>query len=310
MPGTSAIGELAELPDGELFPAISEGVSHLVTNLGRLHQAATGLAADGDHTSAAILGSIGTEEAAKALMLLDVVRCPPSRGVQRRRTLACWNSHLWKGLYARICDDLLAQGDFGDVQRFIERERSRFYLDGPTGADWVFPNEILSEREGRMYVDFVRDVTGADGGTPPWWSTPSPSERHSPASCLYLVDALVHVGATSVEGLEVVACVWRGFEPLPHTSREELSSLIGETVRELEAKGGAGASAADARLLDTVHQWPFPLWPLAQVAQDGSRTQQLHETRRERTPARDDPRHRTSQGARPADLRGQGEEAP
>ena len=226
--------------------------------------------------------SSSSPEAAKVLILLDTVRCPPSKGEERWRTLARWNSHLWKGLYARMCDDGLAHSDFGDVQDFIERESAHFFLDGPTRADWVFPNGILAEREGRMYVDFVRDVTPAEDGAPQWWSTPSTYEYYSPAGCLYLVDVLAHLGAASVEVLEAVADVWRDFEPPPRTSREELRSLIGETLRELEARGVARVRAADARLIDTVHRWPFPLWSLAPAPQHGNQAQQLRDIRQER----------------------------
>lgn len=208
MTSTSAIKELAGRSDEQLLPAISEGVGHLVTNIERLHDAATRLAEPDDHTSAEILGSIANEEAAKILILLDAVRCPPSRAEERRRTLSCWSNHLWKGLYAKVCDRGLDHRDFGELQAFIERESAYYYLDGPTGFEFILRNSILSEREGRMYVDFVRGLSQS-AGEAPWWSTPSPYGYYSPADCLYLVDALAHVGATSVEGLGVVAEVWR-----------------------------------------------------------------------------------------------------
>ena len=282
MTSTSAIKELAGRSDKRLLPAISEGVGHLVTNIERLHDAAIRLAEADDHTSAAILGSIANEEAAKVLILLDAVRCPLSRAEERRRTLSWWSSHLWKGLYAKVCDRGLDHRDFGDLQAFIERESAYFYLDGPTGADWIFPNSIPAEREGRMYVDLVRGVTQGKS-EPPWWSTPSTSGYYSPADCLYLVAALAHVGVTSVEGLQVVAEVWRDFEPQARTSREELRSLIDKTLLEVETRGITEAGATDTRVIDTLRQWPFPLWAFAQPAQEEStRTEQLQDIHRER----------------------------
>ena len=265
MASTSAIKELADRQDKHLFPAISEGVGHLVTNIERLHEAASRLADADDHTRAAILGSVANEEAAKVLTLLDVVRCPLSRKEERRRTLSWWSSHVWKGLYAKVCDRGLDLRDFGDLQAFIERESAYSYLDGPTGADWIFPNSIPAEREGRMYVDFVCGVTQGRGESP-WWSTPSTYEYYSPADCLYLVAGLAHVGVTSVEGLEAVAEVWRDFEPEARTSREELRSLIDKTLLEVEAKGITEVRATDISLIDSLRRWPFPLWPLAPPA--------------------------------------------
>jgi len=278
----SAIKELAGRSDKQLLPAISEGVGHLVTNVEQLYESARRLADAEDHTSADILGSVANEEAAKVLILLDAVRCPLSRADERRRTLSWWSSHLWKGLYAKVCDRGLDHRDFGDVQAFIERESAYFYLDGPTGVDWIFPNSIPAEREGRMYVDFVRGVTQGKGESP-WWSTPSDYDYYSPADCLYLVAALAHVGVTSAEGLKVVAEVWRDFEPQARTSREELRSLIDKTLLEVEARGITEAGAADTGVIETLRQWPFPLWPLAQPAQAGSaRKQQRQDVQRER----------------------------
>lgn len=282
MTSTSAIKELAGRSDRYLLPAISEGVGHLITNIERLHDAAIRLADAADHTSAAILGSVANEEAAKVLILLDAVRCPLSRAEERRRTLSWWSSHLWKGLYAKVCDRGLDHRDFGELQTFIERESAYFYLDGPTGFDWVFPNSIPAEREGRMYVDFVRGVTRGKSESP-WWSTPPTHEYYSPADCLYLVAALAHVGVTSIEGLKAVAEVWRDFEPEARTSREELQSLIDRTLLEVEARSVTEVGATDTGVIGTLRQWPFPLWPLAQPTQAGSpRKQQLQDIQRER----------------------------
>ena len=79
MASNSAIKGLAGSSDENLFATISEGIECLVENCTRLHGSASSLADRGDHTSAAILGSIATEEAAKVLILLDAVRCPPAK---------------------------------------------------------------------------------------------------------------------------------------------------------------------------------------------------------------------------------------
>ncbi len=278
----SAIKDLADMSDERLLPAISEGVEHLVANFTRLHDAATSLANAGDHMSAVILGSIATEEASKVLILLDAVRCPPSKREERRRTLDCWNSHLWKGLYSNVCDGGLAHRNFGQVEGFIERESAHFYLDGPIGVDWAFPNRIPAERERRMYVDFVRDITEGND-EPPWWSTPSTYRHYSPSACLYTADALARLGVTRVEGLEVVAETWRGFEPKPHTSQEELNSLIRKMLRGMEMRGISEPERSDPGVMHDLYQWPFPLWSLAHPVRKGSeREQQFHDIQQER----------------------------
>jgi len=52
----------------------------------------------------------------------------------------------------------------------MERERRRFYLDGPNGIDWIFPRAISTDREQAMYVDYVKDFTDVSGGERLWIS--------------------------------------------------------------------------------------------------------------------------------------------
>ena len=111
------------------------------------------------------------EEAAKVLILVDAVRCPHSEARARVRTLKRWRKHLWKGIYARACD--WRPADFAELASYIDRELEPFYLDGPLSVDWIFPNEITSGRERRIYVDLVDDITEPGRqGREPYWVTP------------------------------------------------------------------------------------------------------------------------------------------
>ena len=93
---------------------------------------------------------------------------------------------------------------------------------------------------------------------------------------------LAHLGVTSVEGLELVAETWRGFEPKPHTSREELHSLTGKMLLEMGARGIREPQAAERSWVNYLYQWPFPLWSLAQPGGNhNERKQQLHDIRQE-----------------------------
>ena len=283
MPLTSAIKDLADRPDCDLFPLVSEGIGHITAHIERLHESAQYLADAGDHTSTAILETFAVEEAAKVLILLDLVRCPRSKGPERQRVLGRWHSHLWKGLYSEMCYLGMTHHHFSDVEEFIERESALFYLDGPIGVDWIFPNEILNRREGSMYVDYVRDVTQGKDELQ-WWSTPTAYEQKSSDSpCLHLVSALVQLGVTTVQGLEIVADVWRTFDPEPHTSMRERFSFTNKMLLEMQARGVTEVKKSDTSLVNHLSRWPFPLWSLDQPNQNARLGRRLlHDIRQER----------------------------
>ena len=49
-----------------------------------------------------MLRNLANEEAAKVLILLDVVRCPKSRSTDKSRTLSYFYNHLAKRIYAQV----------------------------------------------------------------------------------------------------------------------------------------------------------------------------------------------------------------
>ena len=66
---------------------------------------------------------------------------------------------------------------------------------------------------------------------------------------------------TTPEGLAAVADLWRGFEPQPQTTRQELRERNYESlVRVSEARPNQEVDSEDAKAI--CHYWQFPLWPL------------------------------------------------
>ena len=115
-----------------------------------------------------------------------------------------------------------------------------------------------------MYVDYVQDITVENGDHD--WVSPLPDSLYreygdaAPAS-LVVARALHRLGMTTPEGLAVVADLWRGFEPQPETTRQELLGRnFDSLVRVSEARPNQEIDPEDAR--SVCHHWPFPLWPL------------------------------------------------
>ena len=138
-----AIKDLLQLPDEKLFEEVSEGIRCIIDNAESLLAASDRLDANREHRSAAILHAIATEESAKVLILIDLVRCPRCNQEGKRRTIQAFVSHLAKEIYAAACGWRMSGfAEFKDAVTFMRR---RFYLDGPNDVDWIVTEHALRE---------------------------------------------------------------------------------------------------------------------------------------------------------------------
>ena len=203
------------------------------------------------------------EEAAKVLVLVDYVRCPRNLAQQRLQVLKRFHGHVAKRIHAEVCE-YPGIASFRELRDLVERECRPWYLDGPNGFDWIFPNPIMEKRERGLYVDYVRDMTTSGAGVGEcFWIGPAPAlpvfSRYQASACVTLVRLLRETGAFSTDGLAEIANVWRGFVPAPETDRGELQKLIVKTLRQLVLR--SGTVDEDAKRFIVSH-WPFPLWSL------------------------------------------------
>ena len=148
------------------------------------------------------------------------------------------------------------------MTEFVDNESQTFYLDGPSGVDWVFVNSLINEREQNLYVDYLKSFDTKKNDYSwriPFEMDPIVPEYKTP-ECVQLSYYLSELGAKSPSGLSVIGRIWRNFEPNSDTHRTELYELIDFTLEEL-------------RLLTTEREnsnveifvknnWSFPLWSL------------------------------------------------
>ena len=255
-----AIRDLLQLSDDRLFEEVATGIRHILENAESLEATAVRLTTIGEHRGAAIIRALATEEAAKVHILFDLIRCPRNNHENKSGTVAAFENHLAKTIYADSCH--WRPVDFAEVTKSVNRMRRPYDLDGPNDVDWVSSN-ARGRRESQMYVDYLQDITVEDGEH--HWESPLPESLyikwdHAPR-CLVVARALDRVGITTTDGLAIVAEVWRGFEPVPQTTWQELVERNEATlVRVAEARLFRTIDQGDARLI--LHDWPFPLWPL------------------------------------------------
>ena len=142
-----------------------------------------------------------------------------------------------------------------------------FYLDGPLDVDWIFPNEIKSERERKIYVDLVQDVTESERSCQePYWVThqdlSSSIRGYRRSTCVKVALLLQAQGITTERGLARVAAIWQPIDPeAMHIS--DLFAKINETLSAVRQDPEAQRiQEEDWPSPNPLANWPFPLWSI------------------------------------------------
>jgi hypothetical protein len=253
---TRSIADLTQLSDADFFSEVSTGLGHILKSAIGLEQNAALLANQGHTRGYRILLSMVEEEAAKFLILLDAVRCPRTPPERLSRHLKRIYSHLAKGIYAEACD--WKPSTFGELLEYIENERRKFYLDGPSDVDWIFRNRILQEREHKIYVDYVDTDEGHVWFTPPE-DDPDDLWLIYSSSPLQLAQALRDSGCTTPESLEVIAKLWRPVQMTSNYRWVDLRALNIRTLQKLDNLGFLCEQPQDVYAAIT-DKWTFPLY--------------------------------------------------
>ena len=260
-----AIAKLGNQKKELLLRDVANGIEHLIANIKRLDSSARRLSQAGDEASAALLGSFADEEAAKVLILVDAVRCPATEAKARTRTLKRWNKHLWKGIYARSCD--WRPSNFCELASYIDKDLQPFYLDGPMGVDWIFPNEILDQRERQIYVDLIEGITETEPTRQSaYWAAPidfsSESFSYQTSTCVEVALSLHDFGISTERGLNHVVRIWQPIVP-SSMKPSELFAKVQETILAVRSEQGEYMVSDESICsLTPLINWPYPLWPI------------------------------------------------
>ena len=252
--------DFANFPDERLFRQLAEGIPLIVENAVSLDETAQHLHRQEDFRASEIFRGFAEEEAAKVLILIDLVRCPRD-WKKRTKIPKRFYGHVAKRIYAMTCS-YPRIASFKEFCELVQTECRPYYLDGPNSVDWIFWNNIAAKRGQNLYVDYTQELSDEPGDYH-WIVPPAPlpwNRRYKTPDCVKLSQALSEAGAGSPHGLAMIAKIWRRFVPVPETDREELYGLIALTLDRL---GESGLNSADESSKSfIVTYWPFPLWPL------------------------------------------------
>lgn len=255
---TKAIGNLSQLSDDKLFAELEPGIELCWQNAKTILDHAQVLAANKHIRGANILQAVAEEEAAKILILFDVVRCPRRPSSQRfSDQLKRFYDHLAKGIYVE--HSRARPATFGEVLRWVETETKDYYLDGPNGFDWIFYNDILCKREERMYVDYVHNDNRQQWVGPDRFEFEPLFPDKCTSAVIGIASSLCESNYHRYAALKSIASIWRVLEIDEGWSWNKLREWNLTTFATLSDNNLlAEASGQHKRTL--VDEWPFPLY--------------------------------------------------
>lgn len=233
------------------LPLLLEGLAAIGANVQRIAEQIEVCAKANAYGAGRLLRNVGNEEAGKFLILIDSCRSPNSSPKTLSRQFGRAGNHLAKLIYARIADYSIASQS--ELVEAVENLRQALYLDGPNDFDWIFPNELIAEREGALYVDLM------DSEGRLFWSSPVDDDWPVGVSRpMRLVLALVGTGIVSAAGLGLLEDAWRDFES---TANSHCSEWARRSTAALENLSASVPVEPDWPTLAgvAVNLWPMPM---------------------------------------------------
>ncbi|MGY2803563.1 hypothetical protein [Bradyrhizobium sp. USDA 4506] len=205
---------------------------------------------------AEVLAGFAKEEAAKILILLDIIRCPEKRIAGKvNKLVGRFYGHLERLIYAQLSDWWSI--DVADLRKAVEPLRKAHDLEGTMG-EFIMPNSAIYQRESKLYAD----VEAYEDGTPVWNAPvvhPSAFRSRMP-SVVRVVDAMAACGMFTVAGLQATSEVWGQLEFQEKESLQDAERLTEQLVARLIAEGLPGESANQDHVNVLYRHWPLPMY--------------------------------------------------
>lgn len=252
---------ISQLPVAERFSVLGEGLELLADNVATLERDARTLSTSGSYRGAAVLRCFADEEAAKVMILLDLARAGWKNHTTVKSCMANFYQHLARGLYVRAYRG--SPADLAEVRRYVDGLRQQYYLDGPMEMDWIFGNEITTDREERLYVDYVVDENDEGRWTGPADRFAYVDEDYissAPTSTISALTTAMHqIGLLSEAGLNATREVWDGVIVDDTMRWTELRQLNIAVITKLQSTYLEYTDQDTETLRDVVNNWGFPL---------------------------------------------------
>ena len=198
--------------------------------------------------AANVLEGHAEQEAAKILILLDIVRCPKPLIASRVGTMVKWfYDHLARLIYAKSVS--WSAPSIKDLRSYVDDLRKAHYVEGDYG-EYIMPNDEIYGREARLYVDIEAQEEGYVG-----WSVPHGSRGprfFDDMPILRLANAMSALGMFTPQGLRATAEVWGSVDFEDARTGVESAALIWKLLTD----------SAEDKHVATLRRWQLPMYHL------------------------------------------------
>lgn len=210
---------------------------------------------------AKVLEGFAQEEAAKVLILMDAVRCPPKLVASKINKIVGWfYDHLARLIYAEAVS--WKPMHLAQLQQYVDEQRRGHYLEGHAG-EYIMPNWTTYQRESRLYADIEAYQDGALN-----WNAPRDPYVGLPfldtfmPRVLRVAAAMEQLGMFTIEGLQAVSDIWGSLEYKDKEDHHDGTKLTERLLQRLHAEGLMPDTAKDEDVATLYQTWQIPMYNL------------------------------------------------
>ena len=249
---------LCQMDQEERLSLLSEGFPILLASAQSYRSGARTLKEN--WRAATVLYGLATEEAAKILILMDIVRCPETLLKDRQAKICKWfYNHHARLVYANACS--VTKCNIDELQSgFINWMRQSHRIDGP-GAP-IVPQWELWEREAFLYAD----VACADDGKCYWHAPPNLPSPDTFVPALNVAEAMHALGFFTLTGVTVTSDVWSESYFLKDTAGvceyPRFDVLVDSNIRLLREEGLITEYTKQVHPWTVRRLWQLPMYDL------------------------------------------------
>jgi hypothetical protein len=254
--GLGQANRICNLPAAQRLEFIAEGLPIVFASAQSLMKASRAIA--GFPREGEILERHALEECAKALILVDVARCPAKVVSSRIGWMMRWfGQHLPRLIYVKA--QSWKPVSAAQLQDYVDDQRKSHYLEGEYG-EYIFPNWELFARESALYAD----VVGNEDAEPSWHSPLYKTgwELFSDWDCpaYSLVCALEKVGVFTKQSLKIVQDVWGTLDFAGDQSWTETRVLCSQMLEKLRSANCFSGQTTEKDIRCLLGDWQMPMY--------------------------------------------------
>lgn len=253
--GLGHLSAICQMAEKERLSLVAEGLPLILASSEGFQAAAEALRHHARESD--VLEGFAAEEAAKTLILMDMLRCPKA---ERNGTFVRWfYNHLARLIYADAVS--LGPTDRAELRSYANLRRRSHETGGAIG-EYIVPCGPIPDRERRLYVDLEK----CDDGQLMWNSPRSGKNNFRATSIFYLAPgalrmarAMQKLGMFSETGLGVISDVWGAEALSDEMTWQDGWNITMHMLTVLDGSGAISEAATDEDASFLLNNWPLPM---------------------------------------------------